>query len=152
MSGRCAWMELLQAWRGDVLDWATLREFARSECHEPKPTSAYTAGQWKRGEEARVCRECVRNHAANNTLWQCNVCKTWKQEDAFAKMYAGAPRTFYRVCHTCEAQKPCFKCGVRKPEAAFGAAAWKARRGPTCLWRPSGEHERSRAVRSLHRA
>ena len=34
---------------------------------------------------------------------------------------------FFRVCMTCETKKPCFKCGVAKPEAEFGPAAWKAR-------------------------
>ena len=34
----------------------------------------------------------------------------------------------FRVCLTCETQKPCARCAQRKPEAAFGAAAWKTRR------------------------
>ena len=123
---------LLQTWRGDCIDWATLRtryreEAACSECRERKPKSGYTAGQWKREAAARVCRECVRNHAANNTPWQCSVCKAWQDEAAFAKQYARPPCTFYRVCHTCEVQKPCCKCGVAKPASAFGASAWKAR-------------------------
>ena len=74
-----------------------------------------------------MCRECVRNYAANNTPWQCNSCKAWKHEDAFARMYARPQCTFYRVCQTCEAQKRCYKCGTAKPESAFGAAAWKGR-------------------------
>ena len=97
------------------------------ECRESKPRSGYSAGQWKRDADARVCRECVRNYAANNTPWQCNSCKAWKHEDAFARMYARPQCTFYRVCQTCEAQKRCYKCGTAKPESAFGAAAWKGR-------------------------
>ena len=31
------------------------------------------------------------------------------------------------MCLTCEAKKPCFKCGVPKPEKDYGPAAWKAR-------------------------
>ena len=123
---------LLQAWRGESIDWATLRARHREEevcceCHESKPKSGYSAGQWKRDADARVCRECVRNYAANNTPWQCKSCKAWKQEDAFATMYARPQCTFYRVCQTCEAQKRCYKCGTAKPESAFGAAAWKGR-------------------------
>ena len=123
---------LLQTWRGDCIDWATVRrryreEEACSECRERKPKSGYTAGQWKREAAARVCRECVRNHAANNTPWQCSVCKAWQDEAAFAEQYARPQCTFYRVCHTCEVQKPCCKCGVAKPASAFGASAWKAR-------------------------
>ena len=123
---------LLQAWRGESIDWATLRMRHREEevcreCHESKPRSGYSAGQWKRDADARVCRECVRNYAANNTPWQCNSCKAWKHEDAFARMYARPQCTFYRVCQTCEAQKRCYKCGTAKPESAFGAAAWKGR-------------------------
>ena len=123
---------LLQAWRGESIDWATLRmrhreEEVCSECRESKPRSGYSAGQWKRDADARVCRECVRNYAANNTPWQCNSCKAWKHEDAFARMYTRPACTFYRVCQTCEAQKRCYKCGTAKPESAFGAAAWTGR-------------------------
>ena len=123
---------LLQAWRGESIDWATLRmrhreEEVCSECRESKPRSGYSAGQWKRDADARVCRECVRNYAANNTPWQCNSCKAWKREDAFARMYTRPACTFYRVCQTCEAQKRCYKCGTAKPESAFGAAAWTGR-------------------------
>ena len=123
---------LLQAWRGESIDWATLRARRREEevcreCHESKPKSGHSAGQWKRDADARGCRECVRNHAANNTPWQCKSCKAWKHEDAFATMYARPQCTFYRVCQTCEAQKWCYKCGTAKPESAFGAAAWKGR-------------------------
>ena len=31
------------------------------------------------------------------------------------------------MCLTCEVKKPCFKCGVPKPEKDYGPAAWKAR-------------------------
>ena len=52
---------LLQAWRGESIDWATLRaryreETACSECPESKPKSAYAApAMWKREADARVC-------------------------------------------------------------------------------------------------
>ncbi|CAK9055079.1 unnamed protein product [Durusdinium trenchii] len=100
---------------------------AASAANASPKAGPYTAGQWKREAAARVCRECVRNHAANNTPWQCSVCKAWQDEAAFAKQYARPQCTFYRVCHTCEVQKPCCKCGVAKPASAFGASAWKAR-------------------------
>ena len=125
--------------RGESIDWATLRaryrqEEACSECHESKPKSAYSAGQWKREADARVYKECVRNHAANDTPWQCKVCKAWKREDAFATMYARPQCTFYRVRRTCEVQKRCYQCGTAKPASAFGAAAWNnAPRRPTSL-------------------
>ena len=35
--------------------------------------------------------------------------------------------SFYRVCLTCATKSPCVRCGLAKPEADFGTAAWKAR-------------------------
>ena len=45
----------------------------------------------------------------------------------FQKSIANGNVVFFRVCLTCEMKKLCFKCGVAKPEAEFGPAAWKAR-------------------------
>ena len=59
--------------------------------------------------------------------WQCNVCKLRHVEANFPEKHRQRQCSFFRVCLTCEMKKPCFKCGVAKPEAEFGPAAWKAR-------------------------
>ena len=84
-------------------------------------------GQWKRDDKDRVCRERTKHYADVGTPWQCNVCKLWHAEENFPEKHRQRQCSFFRVCLTCEMKKPCFKCGVAKPEAEFGPAAWKAR-------------------------
>ena len=58
---------------------------------------------------------------------KCNVCKLWHVENNFPEKHRQRQCSFFRVCLTCEVKKPCFKCGVPKPEKDYGPAAWKAR-------------------------
>ena len=131
---------LLRWWSGEKLDWAALRAKYRderecSDCHESKPTSAFTAGRWKRTDAARVCRECMKRHADRNAPWQCMACNAWKEEKAFPAEYARPQCTFYRVCSTCENTKVCSACGHRKGRDGFSSSAWaRARlRARPCL-------------------
>ena len=123
---------LLRHLRGDAINWQALlakyfEERACSVCTERKPATAFTAGQWKRDDKEHVCRECTKHYADVGTPWQCNVCKLWHAEENFPEKHRQRQCSFFRVCLTCEMKKLCFKCGVAKPEAEFGAAAWKAR-------------------------
>ena len=123
---------LLRHLRGTPINWpALLAKYCEErpcvECRERKVADAFTRGQWKREDAERVCRECVNRHALHGTPWQCNVCKLWHPETNFATKHQKNPCSFYRVCLTCELRKPCGICKESKPEAAFGAAAWKAR-------------------------
>eukprot|EP00435_Cladocopium_sp_Y103_P002999 s593_g1.t1 len=121
---------LLRQWRGEAIDWAALRAKYReerlcSECKEQKPAAAYTTGQWKRTDAARVCKECVQRHADVGQPWQCMACNAWKEQEKFPAAYARPQCTFYRICATCEGTKMCSGCGARKTEAHFSAGAWK---------------------------
>ena len=123
---------LLRQLRGDPIDWKALlakycEERPCSVCGERRQKTAFTAGQWTRGDKDRVCRECTKHYADVGTPWQCNVCKQWHVEDHFPTQHRQRQCSFYRVCLTCELKKPCQKCKVAKPESDFGAAAWKAR-------------------------
>ena len=123
---------LLRHLRGDAINWQALlakycEERVCSTCAERKQSTAFTPGQWKRSDTDRVCRECTRHYADAGTPWQCNVCKLWHVEANFPEKHRQRQCSFFRVCMTCETKKPCFKCGVAKPEAEFGPAAWKAR-------------------------
>ena len=55
------------------------------------------------------------------------MCKLWHVEANFPEKHRQRQCSFFRVCLTCELKKPCFKCGVPKPEKDYGPAAWKAR-------------------------
>ena len=123
---------LLRHLRGDAINWQALlakycEERVCSTCAERKQSTAFTPGQWKRSDTDRVCRECTKHYADAGTPWQCNVCKLWHVEANFPEKHRQRQCSFFRVCLTCEMKKPCFKCGVAKPEAEFGPAAWKAR-------------------------
>ena len=123
---------LLRHLRREPINWQDLlakycEERACSTCAERKPSTAFTAGQWKRDDKDRVCRECTKHYADAGTPWQCNVCKLWHVETNFPEKHRQRQCSFFRVCLTCEAKKPCFKCGVPKPEKEYGPAAWKAR-------------------------
>ena len=123
---------LLRHLRGECIDWKALlakycEERSCSVCGERRQNCAFTAGQWKRDDTARVCRECTKHYADIGTPWQCNVCKQWHVEDNFPMKHRQRQCSFYRVCLTCEVKKPCTRCKVAKPESDFGAAAWKAR-------------------------
>ena len=123
---------LLRHLRGDPIHWkALLEKFCEerscSTCNERKQSCAFTAGQWKRDDKDRVCRECTQHYADAGTPWQCNVCKQWHVEDNFPMKHRQRQCSFYRVCLTCEVKKACAMCKVPKPESDFGPAAWKAR-------------------------
>ena len=123
---------LLRVLRGESVNWRALLDAYCEErgcciCRERKQKDAYTRGQWKRNDDERVCRECVQDKATSGTPWQRNNCKVWHAEANFPKKYHRPLCTYYRVCLTCEVRKECANCGVRQAEAAFGAAAWKAR-------------------------
>ena len=123
---------LLRHLRGEYIDWKALlakycEERPCSVCGERRQNCAFTAGQWKRDETDRVCRECTKHYADVGTPWQCNVCKQWHVEDNFPMKHRQRQCSFYRMCLTCEVKKPCITRKVPKPESDFGAAAWKAR-------------------------
>ena len=123
---------LLRHLRGDAIDWRALlakycEERVCSVCIERKAATAFTHGQWKRDDKDRVCRECTKHYVDAGTPWQCNVCKLWHVEENFPAKHRQRQCSFYRVCLTCDWKKTCFICGVAKPEAEFGPAAWKAR-------------------------
>ena len=131
---------LLRFWAGEEMDWSALRKKYRDErqckeCNESKPTSAFTAGRWKREDAARVCKECIRRHVEAQQPWQCMACTAWKQEDAFMAKHAKPQATFHRICKTCEATQRCTVCKALKDESKFSTAAWKrARHGSrVCL-------------------
>ena len=124
---------LLRFWAGEEMDWSALRKKYRDEkqcqeCKESKPTSAFTAGRWKREDAARVCKECIRRHVEAQQPWQCMACTAWKEEDAFMAKHAKPQATFHRICRTCEATQVCTSCKVRKDESKFSIAAWKRAR------------------------
>ena len=123
---------LLRHLRGEQINWKALlakycEERPCSTCGERRQSCAFTAGQWKRDDKDRVCRECTQHYAEAGTPWQCNVCKQWHVEEHFPPKHRQRQCSFYRVCLTCETKKPCFACKVCKPESDFGPAAWKAR-------------------------
>ena len=124
---------LLRVWQQEHIDWESIRakyleERPCAECRERKNNKAYSAGQWKRPDDARVCKECVWQHVQNNCPWQCAVCRHWGPKDAFAGQAQSNPaRTSTRICATCERRKPCARCKRMLTEDFFGKAAWKAR-------------------------
>ena len=123
---------LLRVWRGDRVDWEALRakyleERMCSECGENKGKAVFTVGQWKRGDAERVCRECAARHRDAGEPYQCNVCRFWFSQEAFATKHRRNESTCYRVCCACEVQKPCHRCKVKKPMTEYTASAWKAR-------------------------
>ena len=123
---------LLRQLRGERIEWKALlakycEERTCGACTERKPATAFTAGQWKRSDADRVCRECTKRYADAGTPWKCNVCKRWHAETNLPDKHRQRQCSIYRVCLACETKKPCTRCGVTKSEADFGAAAWKAR-------------------------
>ena len=123
---------LLRHLRGEQINWKALlakycEERPCATCGERRQCYAFTAGQWKRADSDRVCRECSKHYADAGTPWQCNVCKQWHMEDNFPMKQRQRQCSFYRVCLTCEVKKPCYACQKPKPESEFGAAAWRAR-------------------------
>ena len=66
---------LLRVWRGEEIDWDALRatyleEKPCAECTVRKRKNEYTAGQWKRTDDKRICKECVARHVENGEPWQ----------------------------------------------------------------------------------
>ena len=87
-------------------------EKPRCKCREHKESRGHTAGQWKRDDESRVCKECVGGHEQSGHPWQCHICKCWQPTTAF----------YGKVCLNCKETKRC-----RKEEADFSASAWRIR-------------------------
>lgn len=138
---------LLRKLRGEPIDWSALvakyhEERCCCACHERKQKAAFTGGQWKRDDSDRVCQECCKKYAASSTPWQCNVCKIWHAEVNFPEKYRRPQCAYYRVCLTCEVQKPCARCKERKSEKSFGALAWKARNADRRICRMCAAKER----------
>ena len=98
------------------------------ECRERKELRGYMAGQWKRDEASRVCKECVGKHEQSNHPSQCCVCNNWLPTAAFHSKWQSNRTTLRRVCLHCNERKRCQKCGVLREEAEFSAAAWRAER------------------------
>lgn len=123
---------LLQVLRGDAVNWEALRakyteERLCCDCNESKNKNAFTVGQWKREDAARVCRECVSRHRAAGEPYQCSICQFWFPEDGFPPHQRHRQCSLYRVCLTCEIRKPCARCKQRKVAADFARSAWKTR-------------------------
>ena len=79
---------LLRVWQGEEIDWEKIRpeyviEKPCSECREQTGPRGYTAGQWKRDDASRVCKECVGRHEQSGHPWQCCMCKCWQPTAAF---------------------------------------------------------------------
>ena len=114
--------------RGIGIGRELLKEKACSECKERKGVKAYTNGQWKRTNEARVCKECTWRHTQEGCPWQCSVCSTWGPEEAFPGMWQqNRARSSFRVCAACKERKACGRCGKTQTEEHFSKRAWKAR-------------------------
>ena len=123
---------LLRHLRGEHIDWKALlakycEERPCSGCGERRQNCAFTAGQWKREDNDRVCRECTKHYADLGTPWQCMICKQWHAEENFPANHRQRQCSFYRVCLTCELKEVCVSCNVAKAASDFGPAAWKAR-------------------------
>ena len=85
-----------------------------------------TAGQWKRDDASRVCKECVGRHEHGHP-WQCHFCKCWQPTTAFYGKWQSNGASLLRVCLNCKETTRCQKCGELKEEADFSAAAWRIR-------------------------
>ena len=112
---------LLKVWRGEEIDWDVLRakyleEKPCAECTVQKRKNEYTAGQWKRTDEKRICKECVVSHVENGEPWQCSVCCCWRGPAQFPAKHQKPSCAFYRVCLTCKELKKCDLCGQHLEE------------------------------------
>ena len=124
---------LLQAWRGEEIDWEVLRakyleEKRCAECGVGKRKSEFTAGQWKRDETKRICKERVARHVEEGVPWQCSVCTCWREPAQFPAKHQRASCQFYRVCLTCKEHKKCDLCERRLEEKEFSKPQWKRTR------------------------
>ena len=130
---RLGWVLLLKLWRGEKIDCELLRakyveEKPCAECGVRKRKSEYTAGQWKRDECKRICKECVARHVQDGEPWQCSVCSSWREPAQFPAKHQRAQCQFYRVCLTCKEQKKCELCERLLEEKEFGKPQWKRKR------------------------
>ena len=124
---------LLEVWRGEEVDWDALRrkyfeEKPCAECHVQKRKTEFTAGQWKRVDDKRICKECVQRHADDGEPWQCSACSLWQQPAQFQAKHQRPQCTFYRVCLACENHKVCNRCSCLLPRTDFSAAAWRSKK------------------------
>ena len=69
----------------------------------------------------------VGKHEQNGHPWQCYICKCWQPTTAFHGKWRSNGVSLLRVCLNCKETKRCQKCGERKEEADFSAAAWRTR-------------------------
>ena len=123
---------LLKVWRGEEIDWDVLRakyleEKPCAECTVQKRKNEYTAGQWKRNDEKRICKECVARHVENGEPWQCSVCCCWRGPAQFPAKHQKPSCAFYRVCLTCKELKKCDLCGQHLEEKNFSKGQWRRR-------------------------
>ena len=123
---------LLKVWRGEEIDWDVLRakyleEKPCAECTVQKRKNEYTAGQWKRNDEKRICKECVVRHVENGEPWQCSVCCCWRGPAQFPAKHQKPSCAFYRVCLTCKELKKCDLCGQHLEEKNFSKGQWRRR-------------------------
>ena len=124
---------LLRVWRGEEIDWDALRatyleEKPCAECTVRKRKNEYTAGQWKRTDDKRICKECVARHVENGEPWQCSVCCCWRGPAQFPAKHQKPSCAFYRVCLTCKETKACGLCGKHLEEKDFSKAQWQRTR------------------------
>ena len=101
-----------------------LEEKRCAECGVLKRKNEYTAGQWKRADEKRICKECVARHVEDGAPWQCSVCSCWREPGQFPTKHQRAQCSFYRVCLTCKEQKKCDLCERDLEENQFSKPQW----------------------------
>ena len=136
---------LLKVWRGEEIDWERLRakyleEKPCAECGVRKGKNEYTAGQWKRDENKRICKECVARHVEDGEPWQCSVCSCWRGPGQFPAKHQRAQCAFYRVCMTCNDLKKCALCERLLEEKEFSKGQWKRTRSGQRVCRACQKH------------
>ena len=124
---------LLRVWRGEEIDWEVLRakyleEKPCAECSVRKRKNEYTAGQWKRNDDKRICKECVARHVENGEPWQCSMCCCWRGPAQFPAKHQKPQCAFYRACLTCKELKKCDLCDRHLEEKEFSKPQWTKKR------------------------
>eukprot|EP00434_Breviolum_minutum_P013600 symbB.v1.2.011989.t1/scaffold818.1/size162012/8 len=105
---------LLKVWRGEDIEWEALRstfleEKRCAECGVLKRKNEHTAGQWKRADEKRICKECVARRVEDGAPWQCSVCSCFPTKHQRAQ---------------CKEQKKCDLCERDLEENQFSKSQW----------------------------
>ena len=134
---------LLQKLRGEVIDWAAVREARRPCsmcrcCQQTLPMDTFAHEQWElvRANKAAMCRTCKNNgvqpknrrrlDAESLQKHHCFGCSTIKIAEAFPRaQLAQKEAETLRQCLKCmQAQRKdmqCCRCSAMKPEADFEA-------------------------------